>query len=316
MIGLILLGFLTCVRAELQFDVFVGYGLGANEGVVAEGCWFPITFEIYNDGPGFDGVLELETGPGSARHHLAVELPTGTRKRILLPHYASGRWVSLNARLLDAKGRVRASQTQLRPRQTTDRQSPLIGSLSRTLSGAPFLPEPPKANNQMQPAVARLTTELFPDQVIALEGLSVLYLHAAKAAELKAPQVAALLAWLHGGGHLVLGVEQPVDVNSLPWLASLLPCVITGVTTQERHDALQAWLNSDTRAPPPKPAASAATASARPPGSGDYQLPSPARGSGGGPKSVRRVGNRFRLRGRASAGGGGGLARRQGVAGY
>jgi hypothetical protein len=59
--------------------------------------------------------------------------------------------------------------------------------------------------------------------------------------------VSALLAWLHGGGHLVLGVEQPTDVTSLPWLASLLPCEITGLTTLEQHDALQSWLNADSR---------------------------------------------------------------------
>jgi hypothetical protein len=249
LLAFLLLGVAVPARAELQFDAFVGYGLGANEGLVAEGCWFPVVFEVYNDGPGFAGVIELNAGPGGQRQRVAVELPTGTRKRILMPRYSSGRYITLNAELRDAKGRLRAERSQLRPRQTTDRLSPLIGSLSRTLSGAVFLPEVPRGNHQLQPGVARLSVDLFPDNVIALEGLSSIYLHSSKALELKAPQITALLAWLHAGGHLILGVEQPGDVNSLPWLAGLLPCQLTGVTNRNSHDALQAWLNSDRRRP-------------------------------------------------------------------
>jgi hypothetical protein len=279
--GAFLLGLAVCSRAELQFDVFVGYGLGANEGVVAEGCWFPVVFEIYNDGPGFDGVVEVNAGPGGQRQHMAVELPTGTRKRILMPRYASSRGLSFNVELRDSRGRVRAAHSQLRPRLTADKESPLIGSLSRTLAGAAFLPEVPKGNHQFQPAVARLSAELFPDNVIALGGLSALYLHSARAPELKGPQVTALLAWLHGGGHLVLGVEQPSDVNSLPWLAGLLPCSITGVTTRSEHPALQAWLNSDSRRPafgqghPPAPGGAPGRSNPNAPGSQTLSGPNP-----------------------------------------
>ena len=235
------LGWAPSVRAEFQFDVFVGYGLGANEGVVAEGRWFPVVFEIANDGPAFDGIIELG-GQSSQRHRVTVELPTGTRKRVLVPCYSSGRSLLLEARLLDARGKVHAVRPQLRPRQFTDRESPLIGSLSRTLSGSPFLPEVQRRNNQLQPAVARLSLELFPDNVIALDGLSSLYLHSSRAGELKAPQVNALLAWLHGGGHLILGVESPSDINATAWLSGLLPCEVTGFAPRSGQGALQSWL--------------------------------------------------------------------------
>jgi hypothetical protein len=248
-----LLGVVITARADLQFDAFVGYGLGANEGVAAEGSWFPITFEVYNSGPGFEGVIELFAGPGSPVDRVPVELPTGTRKRLQVPRFAASRWLTVNARLLDSRGKLRAEQLQLRPRLLTDRSSPLIGSLSRTLAGAAFLPEVPRANTSLQPGVARLSTEMFPDNVITLEGLSVLYLNSAKALELKAPQVNALLAWLHGGGHLVLGVEQPGDINGSPWLNGVLPCAITGLETRPRHPSLQSWLNSDTRQISPSP---------------------------------------------------------------
>src|SRR5882762_986146 len=47
---------LLCLRAgaAIQFDVFPGY-----DGVVPEANWFPILFEIKNDGPSFSGAVEV-----------------------------------------------------------------------------------------------------------------------------------------------------------------------------------------------------------------------------------------------------------------
>ena len=249
----LLLALVATAQAELQFDVFVGYGLGASDGVAAEGAWMPVTCEIYNDGPSFNGVVELNSTQASQRYSVAVELPTGTRKRVLIPMYVSGRWFTLEARLRDGRGKVRAQHNQLQLRLITDRNSPLIGSLSRTLGGSVTLPEkrPDNANHQLVPGVARLSPELFPDHPMALEGLSVLYLHPARAVELKAGQVTALLAWLHGGGHLIVAAEQVGEINAVPWLRQILPCEITGVAPQSDHSVLQAWLNADSRRPLP-----------------------------------------------------------------
>jgi hypothetical protein len=247
----LLLGWAPAAWAELQFDVFVGYGLGANEGAVAEGGWFPVFCEIYNDGPAFSGVVSLGSSHSGEKYRVAVELPTGTRKRLLVPFYCSGRYLTLDAELRDAKGKVKATRNQLRPYRIADRHSPLIGSLSRTIAGSVLLPDIQQSPSRLQPAVARLSVELFPDHVMALDGLSSLYLHSSRAAELKPPQANALQAWLHSGGHLILGVEQPGDVNATPWLASLLPCEITGIASRVGHAELQAWLNSDARRPGP-----------------------------------------------------------------
>src|SRR5262245_27792110 len=76
--GLMLaLSFATSSRAALQFDVFLGY-----DGVVPEGAWFPVMFEVKNDGPTFVGTVELDGGTynqGQVRR-MIVELPTGTLK--------------------------------------------------------------------------------------------------------------------------------------------------------------------------------------------------------------------------------------------
>ena len=263
----LLLVLVATAQAELQFDVFVGYGLGASDGVVAEGNWMPVTCEIFNDGPSFNGVVELTSSQANQRYSVPVELPTGTRKRILVPVYVSGRWFTMEARLRDSRGKLRAQHNQLQARLIADRSSPLIGSLSRTLSGAVVLPEKPArpADNQLTPAVARLSSELFPDHPMALEGLSVLYLHPARAVELKAGQVTALLAWLHGGGHLIVAAEQPGEVNAVPWLRQLLPCEITGVAPTAQHGVLQAWLHADSRRPLPGQVDRSSGNSRRPP---------------------------------------------------
>ena len=57
-------------------------------------------------------------------------------------------------------------------------------------------------------------------------------------------QVNALLAWLHGGGHLIVGVEQISDITATPWLRSVLPCELNDMRTVQGHPELQEWLRS------------------------------------------------------------------------
>src|SRR6185436_2727600 len=95
--------------------------------------------------------------------------------------------------------------------------------------------------------MARLQPALFPDSPIALEGLDALYLNSERALELKVPQVKALLAWLYGGGHLIVSVEQIIHVNGNEWLRQLLPCELTSMATVQNHASLQQWLKSNRR---------------------------------------------------------------------
>src|ERR1044071_465793 len=77
--GLLLAG---AARAELRFDVFIGY-----DGIGREASWLPIVCEINNDGPPINGVIEVSPGNYNKgqTHELAVELPTGTTKRVTIP---------------------------------------------------------------------------------------------------------------------------------------------------------------------------------------------------------------------------------------
>ncbi len=253
LVGLLALPSATVLRAELQFDVFVGYGSGgANDGLVREGNWFPVACEVFNDGPSFNAVFELSSqqiGGGQSKR-LAIELPTNTRKRFVIPVFAgASRFASWHARLLDAKGRLVAERPDLRTVDVTW-EAFLFGGLPRTFAGLPVFPtstttgQTAAGRPEFQPKVARLTVEQFPDNPLALEGLNALYLSSEKALELRAPQVAALVAWVHGGGHLVVGVEQAQDIASLPWLDALSPVELGPMSTNRSAGVLHNWLLS------------------------------------------------------------------------
>lgn len=231
------------VHAELQFDVSPGF-----DGHVPAASWFPITCEVFNDGPAFSGVIEIKSTFGRGLDLLVpVELPTGTRKRVFIPVFAPAPgFQSWDARLLDERGRLRAEQSRLRPPRGISAESRLIAALPRTALGLPVLPDVAQNRYGLRPGVARLTPDFWPDNPLLLEGVSALYLNAERAAELKAPQVNALLAWLHHGGHLIVGVEQAGDANATPWLRNLLPCSLGASGTLTPGDAFHNWLPNPT----------------------------------------------------------------------
>ncbi|MBI4658385.1 MAG: hypothetical protein HY735_06000 [Verrucomicrobia bacterium] len=226
-------------RAELQFDVFVGY-----DGVVREAGWFPLACEIFNDGPTFNAVIEISSGNlrSDQVRRVPAELPTNTRKRFVLPMFASGgRSFQWSARLVDERGKLHSERQNLQPR-TLAWEGILVGALPRTFAGMPTLPEVRHNRQEIKPQVARLLPEQFPDNPIALEGLDALYLNTEKALELRVNQVRALLEWVRGGGHLIVGIEQLSDVNATPWLQQLLPCELNNMVSVTVDESLHQWL--------------------------------------------------------------------------
>src|SRR5437867_12017693 len=82
LILLLALGLASSARAALQFDVFLGY-----DGVVPEGAWFPVMFEVKNDGPPFTGTVDVDGGAynqGQVRR-MIVAWPPGTQNRLVIP---------------------------------------------------------------------------------------------------------------------------------------------------------------------------------------------------------------------------------------
>jgi hypothetical protein len=213
-------------KAALQFDVHVGY-----EGNIHEASWFPIVCEIFNDGPSFNAVIEVSGGQfgNDQLREVPVELPTNTRKRIVIPMFASGARFGNNewhGRLLSTGGKVIQERRNI-PTKFVAWESVLMGALPRNFGGSPTFPEMRQNRAEMKPEVARFTVDQFPDNPITLEGLNAIYLNSEKAPDLKVTQVAALLGWVRSGGHLVVAAEQISDVNGTPWLKQFLPMEVT-----------------------------------------------------------------------------------------
>src|SRR5690349_1717473 len=97
--------FVTAVaRAELQFDVFIGY-----DGLVREASWTPFVCELKNDDAPIKGFIEIAPGNlGKGQtYRVPVELPTGTMKRITIPVFSPGRYISAwNVRLANGRGKT------------------------------------------------------------------------------------------------------------------------------------------------------------------------------------------------------------------
>jgi hypothetical protein len=152
-----------------------------------------------------------------------------------------------DARLLNEEGRVMAEMLDIRPRRQVPWQVPMMGAVVRTVSGVPGLPETRQTMRDWEPAAVRLLPALFPDSPIALDGLDAIYLNSEVALDLRVPQYSALLAWVQAGGHLIVGVEQPGDVNANPWLNGFLPCDLSDVATVPVLGVFQEWFRSGRR---------------------------------------------------------------------
>ena len=223
-------------NGAIQFDVFMGFA-----GKARQGEWFPVTFEIFNDGPTFDGQVELRPRFGDV-YRYNVELATNTRKRFTLPVFGSANsgW---SAKLKNGSKTV-AKHDELKL-DISDPTTVLVGALSDQQAGGPVLPRTrfkrKWENDSFAPRVAHMQLDTFPDDPIALSGLHVLYLNSARAINLRAEQAAALSTWVLGGGHLILAVDRHGDVTGTPWLANLVRARFGAVQNTAVGQALHRW---------------------------------------------------------------------------
>lgn len=228
MLGLLALS----AHARMQFDVFLGYGDGPS-GMVRSGNWFPVGIEVHHDGPSFTGVIEISGGTSGSSliRQTVVELPTNTRKRMVIPAFHKGGYATWSIRLLNEKGKTLAEHENLQATSALSIDGLAVGSVARTFQGAPKFPGIEEKWNQYRPGVGRIQTSFFPDNPIALGGLNAIYLSSSQASKLSQPQVEALVSWMNAGGRLVVAIEQSSDVSGAPWLRDLIPAEVKGMST-------------------------------------------------------------------------------------
>ncbi len=246
-------------QAAVRFDAIIGYS-----GVSPKNAWFPVTCELQNDGPSFNAIIEVSTD-GTAQSQvsrLALELPSNTQKRVILPIFSATDSGSWSVRLLNEKGKVLAEPNYIGARRSPG--SPALAVISRSAAGLPVLPSIRMRSSELQPVAVRLQPELFPDNPIVLDGLPALYLSSARATQLSVPQVNALLAWVQRGGHLILGVEQVSDVAATEWLSKMMPCELTSNGLLKSHPEFQQWIH-DYAVKSPEPSVSAPAPRSAPP---------------------------------------------------
>lgn len=228
-------------RGAVQFDVFMGFA-----GKARQGEWFPVTFEILNDGPTFDGQVELRPSFGdNPVYRFDVELATNTRKRFTLAVFADTN-AGWTAKLKNGR-KTMAEHDELKL-DSSDPATILVGALSSQQAGGPLLPKTrfknKWENDRFTPRVAHMQLDTFPDDPIALSGLNALYLNSARAINLRTEQAAALSTWVLGGGRMILAVDQPGDVTSTPWLSSLVRGQLGPVQNSAAGQALHRWVEA------------------------------------------------------------------------
>ena len=241
----LLLAGLPPAIAQDRFDVFLGFN-----DFVPESSWFPVVCEIDNQGPGFSGMVEISGGSfnDDTRRLLPLELPSGTTKRVTLPVFFDGSYgAGWNVRLLDSKRRVVDEKLNLRASKQVKPESVLMGSISRSGAWSPRFEPLKRKQSELDPVAARIPVQVFPENPLVLTGMDALYLNSEKAVDLRLAQQQAIANWIRLGGQLIVGVESISDVNSGPWLRSLVPVRLTGVTTIQAHPELQEWLRSPLR---------------------------------------------------------------------
>ena len=226
-----------------QFDIFVGF-----EATTMEANWFPVVCEVRNEGPTFTAVFEFFEGNEGSDfvRRMPIELPTGTLKRFSFPMYSPGRYgTQFGAVLRTPNGRAIKRASNINPNTHLRWNSQLLCAIPASATGLPLYPgsgNTRERRNQAIAHVARLQSEMVPDTPLALGAMDALYLNSQRAVELEDPQVGAILSWLHGGGHLILGVDAVLDVNGVPWLKALMPGELGGLKAVPVGDALFEWV--------------------------------------------------------------------------
>lgn len=180
------------------------------------GSWMAIQVQLENAGPPISGELRLAGGAqGRTRFGVAVDLPTGSRKSYVLHVQPPGFGDRIEVALI-ANGQQIASQKVAF--SLHDPNQLLVGILAaapgRLVNGIQSAGAP----NTNVPATVALQPGDLPERVEAWAALDRLIWQDVDSAQLSPAQIAALQAWVAGGGRLVLlgGTAGPAALAAIP----------------------------------------------------------------------------------------------------
>lgn len=175
------------------------------DGSFKAGAWIPVTITISNGGPDVRGRIEWRWAFGSARFSQTIDLPRGSKKRLVLPVLAEGGGSDATLTLYNGNT-VIASDPRIRFNMV-DPSGFVVGVLSdnpEALPEAGLLVSPRGAASLVRLAAADL-----PERPELLQSLDVLFVHDVDSTRLSDGQRSALALWVASGGALVAGGDRP-----------------------------------------------------------------------------------------------------------
>jgi len=197
----------------------------AFEGNYAPGRWLPLSIVLRNDGPPTRVVVAAATPSATSRSTLPLALAGAGETRAVLYVAMDQQARELRVSVERDGAAVAEQRVEVRPREGERMlgivaAAPLQLALPRRqdLLALPFLP-------------FTLSPASLPDQTAGLSSLSLLLLHGVAADQLAPAQLDTLLAWVRGGGHLIVGGGAGA-ATTMAGLPAELRLAEAGPTTQ------------------------------------------------------------------------------------
>ncbi len=197
------------------------------QGHARQGSWFAIAVDVGNDGPAVTGELRVVGGvDGRTRFGTPVELATGSRKEYLLYAQPPAFGGSVNVDLISGDAAVATAKVAVAVHDTSQLVVGVMAeNAARAIGEINLLPAP----NGSAAVIVPLAPADLPERIQAWAPLDRLVWQDTDAAALSPGQVAALRAWVAGGGALVI-VGGTAGADSLTGFPDdLLPYRPSGV---------------------------------------------------------------------------------------
>jgi hypothetical protein len=214
----------------VALSIQAGYGE-----VYRIGHWFPVTFEVANDGPDIQATIEWRFADSEEiGFQRELDLPRGARKRLTL-HLVSGDFArSAEVRLLSGQTELLKQRVALEP---VDSGQFMIGVLSSDPTLLNSL-ESMQLDQVSSVTVTHIDPSLLPEEALVLNGLDAIFIHDVATADLSPGQRAALELWVRLGGQLVVSGGVSAE-RSTVGLADLLPAEVGQLQAAGSIEALQ-----------------------------------------------------------------------------
>lgn len=215
---------LALAQSPVTLQVRAGY-----DGSYRLGEWFPVVVDVANDGPDLRAELEWSL-PGRFDEQVfrrAVDLPRGSRKRVVLDAYSAVYSPNGRVRLLDGATELASQDVSI---DAVDDSIFLIGVVSSDPALLNAL-DTVQINGFSGARVRHIAVSDLPETVGALRGLDALFFHDIDSAVLAPAQREALAIWVSLGGQLVVGGGANAAAAA-GGLADLLPVQSVGALAQ------------------------------------------------------------------------------------